>query len=118
MDLGSGFVNYPGASMDMRYIASQVGAGVNYDVTMNESFSLDPYAGLFWTYSTVDFGKVAYTGLGNSANENIRLYEIKKVRQYGWALGVTAVLHAKATATIEGRFGGERAAFVSGQFQF
>lgn len=118
MDLGSGVVNYLPNGLNMRYSAGQIGMGLNVDVSLHESFSLDPYAGVFWTYSTLLMGDIMMTGLGSGANENIKLFDLKKVRQYGWALGLTAVLHKKATATVEGRFGGERAAFVTGQFQF
>ena len=117
-DFGSGFVNYLNNGIEMRYRAGQIGMGVNWDITLQEQVSLDPYFGLFWTYSTLEFGDVALTGLGTNANQNIRLYDIKKTRQYGWAIGTTLVKSSQATLTIEGRFGGETAAFVSGQLQF
>ncbi|MCP5469232.1 MAG: hypothetical protein H7A36_01845 [Chlamydiales bacterium] len=102
---------------DVNYRAWQVGLGVNWMIPITECYSLNPYWGGFWTDSKMTFGN-ATALISGFSNVNVQLFDIEKNRQYGWAFGVTWLNAGLATITAEGRWAGEKAAFLSGQIQY
>ncbi|MFZ0565202.1 MAG: hypothetical protein WAM28_03360 [Chlamydiales bacterium] len=94
----------------MRYHEWQVGLGISHRINL-----LVPYVAVKWSGSRVNFDDDFVTG-PNFTPFNLENLRSKNI--WGFATGVSLVDCEKASITVEGRWGNEKAVYVNGQIRF
>lgn len=103
------FSVYPDSIIEAKYREWQFGVGISHRINI-----FVPYVAVKWARSQLDFddaqpgGTVAPVVLFNARNK----------KDWGYAIGVSLVDCEKASLTVEGRFGDEKAVHVNGQVRF
>ncbi|MCP5469233.1 MAG: hypothetical protein H7A36_01850 [Chlamydiales bacterium] len=100
---------------ELHYQSWQVGLGVTYEVIINGCFSFLPYGALAWAGTNIDMGNRQV--LLSGQNVTAELFNLKKERPFGYALGATLLGGERVLITAEGRFAYEKALFLSVQMR-
>lgn len=97
---------YP-SKVDAKYQEWQVGVGIAHRINI-----FVPYVAVKLSKATVDFDHAIF------AAPTVELFDLKTKKNWGYAVGVSLVDCEKASLTVEGRFGDEKALHVNGQIRF
>ena len=101
--------SYPDAILNAKYQEWQVGVGISHRINM-----FVPYIALKWSHAKTDMDNAIFGG----TLTGVTLYKNESKKHIGYAVGVSLVDCEKASLTVEGRFGDEKALYVGGQIRF
>lgn len=116
IDGTAGQISYFNDSRCSQYSEWQVGLGASYRfATSCPSFAMVPYAAVKWSGAefkqhNIDF--LDYEGA------TLVFPNLKNSKTWGYAIGMSLTLNDMVGATVEGRWGDEKAVSVVGQFRF
>ena len=101
---------YPDSIIDAKYHEWQVGVGLSHRINM-----FVPYVAVKWSHAKLrlDNAQPGIPGL-----PDVTLYNLQNNKDWGYAVGVSLIDCDKASLTVEGRFGDEKAIHVNGQIRF
>ncbi|MCC5831648.1 MAG: hypothetical protein JJU12_01205 [Chlamydiales bacterium] len=109
------FIEYPDGRIDMRYSEWQVGIGASYLLQVGCSgVSAIPYLALKWSGNQLDF-REAVVG---PDDDQATLFKLGNNKYWGYAAGLTITFCEGLGATVEGRWGDEKAVHVNMQLRF
>lgn len=91
-----------------RFHEWQVGVGIAHRINI-----FSPYIALKWSNCKVSFNDASDFGFAG-----VTLFDLEAKHHWGFAVGVSLVDCEKASLTVEGRFGDEKAVHVNGQLRF
>lgn len=100
---------YPAHNIHAKYTEWQIGVGISHRVNM-----FVPYAAVKWTCAKLDFGEAVLTIDGTDAE----LFNLDSDKFLGYCVGVSLLDCEKASLTVEGRWGDEKAIYTNGQIRF
>ncbi len=109
---------HPSTNNGATYSEWQVGVGASYTFTTGcPGIAFIPYMGLKWAGST--FNMNTSSGGNTQANTNFyRFSDLEADKLWGYAVGLTAVVNEVVGATVEARFGDEKAVSATMQIRF
>lgn len=99
-----------------KYYDWQIGIGVAHRINL-----LVPYAAVRWSNANFSLGNAILQGNGNQAPgipDGIRLQDLRAVKSWGYAIGVSLVDCEKMALTVEGGFAASLEASVIGEIRF
>jgi major outer membrane protein len=100
---------YPDAIIDAKYREWQIGLGIAHRINI-----LVPYVAVKWSHVKVNLDDA----LPGDGLATVTLFDLENDKHWGFATGVSLVDCEKASLTVEGRFGDEKAVYVNGQIRF
>lgn len=101
---------YPNSLIDAKYREWQLGVGVSHRINF-----FIPYIALKWSHSQLKFDQAQP---GEPLPTDLTLFNCESKKDWGYAIGLSLVDCEKAMVTVEGRFGDEKALYVSGELRF
>lgn len=112
-----GFINYFNHQRTT-YQEWQVGTGISYEISTHcPDLSIVPYVGVKWSECRWDTRNFQFIREG-STSELFTIFKLKNSKRWGYAVGTTFTLCDIIGATVEGRWGDEKAVYVNGEFRF
>jgi major outer membrane protein len=101
---------------DIRYEEYQIGFGATYQIPIVGCGTfVVPYVGVKWAHPRLDMGN--YTIL-DSEDNLVTLFNLKRQKDFGYAVGLTLVGSSRWSFTAEARFVDELALHINTQFRF
>lgn len=97
---------YP-EDLEATYHEWQVGLGISHRINM-----FVPYIAVKWSNAKLDFNDTTF------ADPDVTLLNLQSKKHFGYALGVSLIDCEKASLTVEGRFGDEKALHFNAQIRF
>lgn len=108
--VGADLSEYPN-NIDLKYREWQVGVGLSHRINV-----FVPYVAVKWSRAKVNFDDAILLAVDDI--ETVSLRDLESKGDWGFAIGVSLIDCEKASLTVEGRFGGEKAVHVNGQIRF
>lgn len=100
-----------------RYHEWQVGAAISYTFrTVCPDLALVPYVGAKW--SRCHFNTHNFQFIQPRTTNVFTLFDLESHKRWGYAVGMTFTMCDMISATVEGRWGDEKALYVNGQIRF
>lgn len=107
------FSVYP-SGFSAKYREWQIGLGIAHRINM-----LVPYAAVKLSHSQFRLDDTVVSGFFNgTVPASVILYDLESKKRWGFAIGVSFVDCEKASLTVEGRWGDEKAVHINGQIRF
>ena len=100
---------YPNDCVDAKYREWQLGVGISHRINC-----FIPYLALKWSSVKFNMDEARL----DDRYPGFQLHDLSNSKEWGFALGLTLIDCEKASATVEGRFGDEKAVHVNGQLRF
>lgn len=111
--IGSTTSVYPDHIINAKYREWQIGVGISHRINI-----FVPYVAVKWSRAQYSFDDARPDTSTGTPFTNVELYDTHNKKDWGYAVGVSVVDCEKASLTVEGRFGDEKALYVNGQIRF